>query len=103
MKYFIFFFISLSWLTTVSAKQNDTVTVSARDLNLSHLPKGEFGYLQFTKKSQDGPPQKVSVIRFNITSRTLHGKPAFLVTQEWDADTITPKGTTCVANKTFAT
>src|ERR1700712_2379854 len=99
MKYFILFFISMNWLTTVSAKQKDTVTVSSGDLNLSHLPKGEFGYIQFTKKLQDGPPQKVSVIRFNVTSSNLQGKPAFLVTQEWDADTTTHKCTTFFDNK----
>lgn len=103
MKQFILFFISMSWLTMVSAKQNDTVMVSSVDLNLSHLPKGEFRYLQFTKKLQDSPSQKVSVIKFNVTLSTREGKPAFLVTQEWDADTTIHKCTTFFDSKTFVT
>src|ERR1700761_4158750 len=98
-------FLSLALLsaTTLStfAKKADTIKVAAGTLELQHLQKGELDYLQFFRKTKDGPASRVSLIRFNITAEPYKNKPAIQVTQQWEYDTVVHKCFTVFDPKDF--
>jgi hypothetical protein len=85
------------------AKTGDTIRVEPGTLELKNLQKGDLSYLQFNKKTKDGPATRVALIKFNIQAGQYHNKPVITVTQQWEMDTIVHKCYTVFDAKNFNT
>lgn len=96
--------LALSAFTIPSiAKNTDTIRVEPGTLDLKQLQTGDFGYLQYNKKTKDAPGGRVTLIRFNIEAKQYHNKPAFFVKQQWEYDTVVHKCYTVFDAKDFST
>jgi len=85
-----FYFLSfLSMLTIASvAKPIDTIQIKPGDLNMKALQTGSYSYIIYTKQTKDSPAQRLTLVKINVEPKQYHNKPAFIITQEWDRDTI---------------
>jgi len=73
---------------TSMAKTNDTIYVKPADLDLKALQTGHYSYILYNRQTKESPAFHVTLMNFNIESKPFRNKPAFVVTQEWDRDTI---------------
>src|ERR1700748_80311 len=96
--------VALSAFTIpVIAKTADTIRVEPNTLELKNLQKGDLSYLQFSKKTKEGPATRVSLIKFNVENTEYHGKPAIAVKQQWEMDTVVHKCYSVFDAKNFGT
>lgn len=99
-------FLSLALLSFITfstfAKSVDTIKVGSGVLELQHLQKGELDYMQFFKKTKDGPASRISMIKFNISTKQYNNKPSIQVTQQWELDTVVHKCFTVFDPKDFS-
>lgn len=83
--YFILFLIvSLS----LKAQQKDTLKIDAGNLSTKHLNYGNMTYLMYNKATQEGPAQRVTFVKINVTEDLLDGKPCIAIRQSWQTDTV---------------
>lgn len=85
------------------AKTVDTIRVEPGTLELKNLQSGDISYLQFGKKTKDGPATRVSLIKFNVARTEYQGKPAIAVKQQWEMDTVVHKCYTVFDAENFST
>ena len=103
MKSLLIGVLLLSFTLPSIAKNIDTIRVGPGTLELKHLQTGDFSYIQYTKKTKDGPATRVTLINFNIEAKQYHEKPAFFVKQQWEYDTVVHKCLTIFDAKNFST
>jgi hypothetical protein len=85
--FFILFCLFL--LTTASfAKTIDTIQVKPADLDMKALQTGSYSYIIYTKKTKDSPAQRLVLVKITVEASQYHNRPAFVVTQQWERDTI---------------
>jgi hypothetical protein len=99
-------FLSIALLSSITfssfAKNEDTVKVGPGTLELQHLQKGKLDYLQFIRKTKDGPASRLALITFNVETKPFNNKPAIQVTQQWEYDTVVHKCFTVFDPKNFS-
>ncbi len=92
-------------LTTLlsAAKNTDTLHVQPQDLNIKNLQTGNYSYIIFYKKTKESPASHIFLIKINVEQQLYHDRPAYVVKQEWDVDTVVHAAYSVFNAKTFAT
>jgi len=93
----------LTFTVSAIAKNADTVRIEPGTLELKNLQTGDLSYLQFGRKTKDGPATRVSLIKFNVERIEYQGRPAIAVKQQWEMDTVVHKCYTVFDAKDFST
>jgi len=86
-KAFFFFAFPISTLTSFAQKY-DTLTIKPADLRIKDLKKGKSTYIVYNKKTKESPSERITLVKINVESKTYNNKPAVVITQQWDRDTI---------------
>jgi len=88
MKILSFFILSLVFVKYHTAQAADTLHVGAHDLNMRALQKGEYNYIVYFRKTKESPSRSAILVRMNVNIQEYKNKPAIVVTQQWERDTI---------------
>ena len=77
-------------LLTISsfAKSIDTIHITPQNIDMKALQTGNYSYILYTKQTKESPAQRITLVKIDVESKLYHNRPAFIVTQEWDRDTI---------------
>jgi hypothetical protein len=95
---------SLLLLTVAAmAKPIDTIQIKSGGLNMKALQTGSYSYIIYTKQTKESPAQRLVLVKINVKAQQYHNKPAFIVTQEWDRDTIVHAAYSVFDAKDFST
>ena len=70
------------------AGTTDTLEVKPGDLDIKALQTGNYSYIIYTRQTKDSPAQRLTLVKISVKGETYHNKPAFVVTQQWDRDTV---------------
>jgi len=92
-------------LFTVSAiaATTDTLQVKPRDLDIKALQTGSYSYIIYNKQTKDSPAQRLTLVEITVKAAVYHDKPAFIITQQWDRDTIVHAAYSVFDAKDFST
>ncbi len=86
-----------------AAPKGDTLHVGPSDLNIKDLQTGDYSYVIIRQKSKDGPAAGMILVKMNVERKTYHDKPAIVVRQQWDRDSIVHKAYTVFDARDFST
>jgi hypothetical protein len=103
MKSFLVLALSIFFAIPSIAKNKDTIRVEPNTLDLKHLQTGDFSYLQYVKKAKYGPASWITLIKFNVEAKQYNKRPAYVVNQQWENDTVVHKCLTVFDAKNFST
>jgi hypothetical protein len=103
MKSILIFSLLLSLTVSSIAKTIDTIHIKPADLDLKALQTGKYNYIIFNKQTKESPAQRITLVKINVEPQLYHNKSAFIVTQEWDRDTIWHAAYTVFDAKDFST
>ena len=95
----IFLFIAFA----VRAQKGDTIHVQAADLNIKGLQTGNYTYLIVRQKAKDSPATSMILAKMSVQRDTYHNKPAIIVRQQWDRDSIVHQAYTVFDARDFST
>ena len=100
-----FFIISILLSTTIAAaaKPVDTVQVKSGDLDMKALQTGSYNYMLYSKASKQSPAQGVILVKINVEATAYHNRPAVIVTQQWERDTVYHSAYSVFDAKDFST
>ena len=106
MKYILSIFslvvLSMSAFAEMHEK-GDTLHVRPSDLNIKGLQTGDYSYLIVRQKALDSPAASMIIAKMNVTRETYHNKPAIIVRQQWDRDSMIHKAYTVFDANDFST
>ena len=106
MKYILSIFslvvLSMSAFADTHEK-GDTLHVRPSDLNIKGLQTGDYSYLIVRQKALDSPAASMIIAKMNVTRETYHNKPAIIVRQQWDRDSMIHKAYTVFDANDFST
>ena len=104
MKY-LFILTTLFILVVNSfAQKSDVVSIQKKDLAFKYLQTGNSTYVVYFKKTEDGPAEKITLIKINVAPTNLNGKKAYAITQQWDSgDAVTHTAYTVHDAEDFST
>jgi len=94
-------FLTLS--IAAMAKPADTLKVQPGDIDMKALQKGEYSYIIYNKKSKDGPAMRMTLVKISVAPQMYHNKPAIIIKQEWDRDTVVHAAYSVFDAKDFST
>ncbi len=98
---------ALILFTLVSASAfaglTDTLLVKPGDLDIKALQTGSYSYIVYTKQTKDSPAQRLTLVRINVEAKAYHNRPAFIITQQWDRDTVYHSAYSVFDAKDFST
>lgn len=81
--------MGLFFTGTVSAQANDTIIISAKDVNTKVLKEGEHRYLVYFKMQPGASRSNTNFWTRSIERTTTKGKPTITIRQQWeDKDSI---------------
>ena len=103
MKSLLFLCCFLSITILAPAKNIDTIHIQSTDLNFKNLQTGSYSYVVFFKKTKESASTRILLVKINVESKLYHNKPAFVIKQQWDLDTIVHAAYSVFDGKTFAT
>jgi hypothetical protein len=109
MKYIlgVFAFVAFSAVFfapfSAAAQKGDTLHVRGSDLDIKGLQTGDYSYLILRKKALDSPASSMIIAKMNVTRENYHNKPAIVVRQQWDRDSMVHKAYTVFAANDFST
>jgi hypothetical protein len=95
--------VSLSTALSAGAQQSDTLHVQPSDLNIKGLQTGDYSYLIMYQRSKEGPAAGLIFVKMNVERTTYHDKPAIVVKQQWDRDSVVHKAYTVFDARDFST
>jgi hypothetical protein len=95
----IFLFVALA----ARAQKGDTMHVRAADLNIKGLQTGNYTYLIVRQKAKDSPATSMILAKMSVQRDTYHNKPAIIVRQQWDRDSIVHRAYTVFDARDFST
>jgi hypothetical protein len=100
-----FFALALFVFSTAPAiaATTDTLQVKPGDLDIKALQTGSYSYIIYTKQTKDSPAQRLTLVKINVEAKSYHNKPAFIVTQQWDRDTVYHSAYSVFDAKDFST
>jgi hypothetical protein len=97
-------FTALFILSTFAmAKGADTLRIQSGDIDMKALQKGQYSYIIFTKKRKDGPAMKTTLVKISVEPQLYHNRPAIIIKQEWDRDTVVHAAYSVFDAKDFST
>lgn len=85
------------------AQKGDTIHVRPSDLNIKDLQTGHYTYLIVRQKAKDSPATSMILAKLSVQRETYHDKPAIIVRQQWDRDSIVHKAYTVFDARDFST
>jgi len=100
------FFIALSLYLLSGmafAKATDTLQVTQKDIDTKALQTGSYSYILYNKLTKESPAQRIVLVKINVQAEDYHNKPAFVITQEWDLDTVVHAAYSIFDAKDFST
>jgi hypothetical protein len=77
--------------------------VRPADLNIKGLQTGNYTYLIVRQKAKDSPATSMILAKMSVQRDTYHNKPAIIVRQQWDRDSIVHKAYTVFDARDFST
>jgi hypothetical protein len=95
----IFLFIA----SAARAQKGDTIHVQPADLNIKGLQTGHYTYLIVRQKAKDSPATSMILAKMSVHREMYHNKPAIIVRQQWDRDSIVHKAYTVFDARDFST
>ena len=98
----LFIFLSFTVFNSF-AQKNDTVNIRPDNLMLQYLRTGKKAYVVYNKQSLNGAPEKIVLVNINVTSMPYKGKPAILIDQQWESDTIVHTASTVLNKQDLST
>jgi len=81
----------------------DTLQVKPGDLDMKALQTGDYSYIISNKQTKDSPAQRLTLVKISVKAENYHNKPAFVVTQQWERDTIVHSAYSVFDAKDFST
>lgn len=66
----------------------DTLWVQGKDLNLKALQLGDYDYVMYFKKAKDSVAKRFYLIKMSVESKSYHNRPAYIINQKWDHDSV---------------
>ena len=81
----------------------DTLNIKPADLDMKALQTGNYSYIIYTRQTKNSPAQRLTLVTISVTAQTYHNKPAFVVTQQWDRDTVYHSAYSVFDAKDFST
>ncbi|HEX4373639.1 MAG TPA: hypothetical protein VHZ50_10085, partial [Puia sp.] len=98
-------FSSVFLVTTVFcvAQEKDTLTISPQMLVLKNLKPGKSTYVVYNKMSKTSPEEHIFLAKINVESKIYNNKPAIIITQNLDMDTVVHSAFTVLSAKDFST
>ncbi len=88
MKSISTFFLLLSLTISSIAKSIDTIRITPENIDVKALQTGSYSYILYNKQTKESPAQRITLVKINVEPQLYHNKPALVITQEWDRDTI---------------
>jgi hypothetical protein len=95
----IFLFVA----SAARAQKGDTIHVQPADLNIKGLQTGHYTYLIVRQKAKDSPATSMILAKMSVQREMYHNKPAIIVRQQWDRDSIVHKAYTVFDARDFST
>jgi hypothetical protein len=103
MKYIVHLLLYSLLGTAGRAQKGDTLHVRPADLNIKGLQTGDYSYLIIRQKAKDSPATSMILAKMSVTRETYHDKPAIVVRQQWDRDSVVHKAYTVFDARDFST
>jgi hypothetical protein len=103
MKYIVHLLLYSLLGTSGRAQTGDTLHVRPADLNIKGLQTGDYSYLIIRQKAKDSPATSMILAKMSVTRETYHDKPAIVVRQQWDRDSVVHKAYTVFDARDFST
>jgi hypothetical protein len=103
MKFTLSMFLFLFAAGSAGAQKGDTLRVQPADLDIKGLQTGDYSYLIIRQKTKDGPAAGMILVKMTVERKTYHEKPAIIVSQQWDRDSIIHKAYTVFDAADFST
>ena len=85
------------------SQQRDTMHVRPTDLDIAGLQTGSYSYLIIRQKTPDSPATSMVLAKMQVERGTWHDKPAIVVRQQWDRDSIVHTAFTVFDARDFST
>src|ERR1700761_1969572 len=102
MKY-LFIIVMTTLTASVMAQKGDTLHVRASDLDIKGLQTGDYSYLIVRQKAKDSPAASMVIAKMKVERTNYHNKPAIVVRQQWDHDSVLHKAYTVFDAGDFST
>lgn len=83
--------------------KGDTLHVQASDLDIKGLQTGNYSYLIVRQKAKDSPAMSMILAKMSVERSTYHNKPAIVVRQQWDRDSVVHRAYSVFDAGNFAT
>jgi len=103
MKNVLYGLIFLFVASAARAQKGDTIHVQPVDLNIKGLQTGNYSYLIVRQKAKDSPVKSMVLAKMSVQREMYHNKPAIVVRQQWDRDSIVHKAYTVFDARDFST
>ena len=103
MKHILCLFLFVSGTLLAGAQKADTLHVQPADLNIKGLQTGDYSYLIIRQKARDSPATSMILAKLSVERKTYHDKPAIIVRQQWDRDSVIHKAYTVFDARDFST
>jgi hypothetical protein len=103
MKYSLSLLLFVIGSLVAEAQTGDTLYVQPKDLNIKGLQTGDYSYLIVRQKAKDSPAMSMILAKMSVERQTYHNKPAIVVKQQWDHDSIIHKAYTVFDARDFST
>src|SRR6185312_1773448 len=81
----------------------DTLRVKASDLDIGGLQTGNYNYLIVFQHALDSPAKSMTFVRMTVEKGDFRKRPAIIVRQQWDRDSIIHRAYTVFDATSFAT
>src|ERR1700744_354857 len=94
MKYIFLLVLLAMSVLSVNAQKGDTLHVRASDLDIKGLQTGDYSYLIVRQKAKDSPAASMVIAKMKVERTNYHNKPAIVVRQQWDHDSVLHKAYT---------
>ncbi|HVS95855.1 MAG TPA: hypothetical protein VHE54_05190 [Puia sp.] len=85
------------------SQKRDTVRVRPSDLDIGGLQTGSYSYLIIRQKAPDSPATSMILAKMQVERQTWHNKPAIVVRQQWDRDSVVHTAFTVFDARDFST
>lgn len=94
--------VLLMW-GSAQAQKGDTIHLQPSDLDIKGLQMGDWSYIIVHQKPHDSIATAMTLVKMNLSREMYHDKPAIVVRQRWDKDSVIHKAYTVFDATNFAT
>jgi len=102
MRSILTFILLLAAAVPAMAMGTDTLHVQPKDVDVKSLRRGEYNYIIYFRKTKESPANRMIAVRMNVGDQPYHNKPAIIVKQQWDRDTVIHSAYSVFSPKDFS-